>query len=199
MNILLLEDDTALNKVIKKVLELDNHIVSTFYDGADVLKNIDTSYNLYILDINVPNINGLELLNLLYNQNNNTKVIIITSNTDLNSLTQAYELGCIDFLTKPFHLAELKIKVNKLDTNSNTLISDIKLKDNETLTKKEKDLLNLLLDYKSRTVTYDLISQNIYKNKDMSMDGLRALVRRLRLKLVDDIVVNVIDEGYLIS
>jgi len=199
MNILLLEDDLALNRAITRVLKINNHNISGFFDGADVVKNLNLDFDLYILDINVPNINGLEILDLIYNKNNNVKVIIITSNTDLYSLTRAYELGCIDFLTKPFHLAELNIKINKLNIQTNILFSNIKLVENITLTKKENDLLSLLLEYKKSVVTYEQISVNIYNNKEMSMDGLRALVKRLRSKLVDDIIVNVIDSGYMIK
>ena len=59
MNILLLEDDIALNKAIKKVLELDYHTVNTFTDGQELIKSLDQRYDLYILDINVPHISGL--------------------------------------------------------------------------------------------------------------------------------------------
>ncbi len=198
MNILLLEDNIALNKAIKRILELSDHIVATFYDGAEVLKSISNLYDLYILDINVPNINGLELLDLIYNKNNNSKVIIITSNTDLNSLEKAYKLGCIDYIKKPFHLAELRIKTNRLDNSKNDILSFFNLKNDESLSKQEKKLLLLFLEHKGKIVTYNMIDENVYENKTMTMDGLRAMIRRVRAKLNDDIIINVIDEGYRI-
>ncbi len=199
MNILLLEDNIALNKAIKRILELSDHIVSTFYDGAEVLKSISNLYDLYILDINVPNINGLELLDLIYNKNNNSKVIIITSNTDLNSLEKAYKLGCIDYIKKPFHLAELRIKTNRLDNSKNDILSFFNLKNDESLSKQEKKLLLLFLEHKGKIVTYNMIDENVYENKTMTMDGLRAMIRRVRAKLNDDIIINVIDEGYRVN
>jgi len=196
MNILLLEDDISLHKAIKKVLELTNSDVHSFFDGNEVLLKIDNHFDLYILDINVPNINGLELLNMIYNQNKNAKIIMISSNTDLNTLNKAYKLGCIDYLRKPFHLQELRMKINRLQLLKNSLLDAIKFQENVTLTKKEKDFLLLLLEYKDMTITYELISQSVYKDKEMSMDALRSMIRRLRLKLVDDIIINVLDEGY---
>jgi len=199
MKILLLEDDVALNKAIKKVTELDKHTTVSYLDGQDVLDVIDDSYDLYILDINVPNINGLELLDIIYTKDNSSKVIIISSNTDINSLQKAYKLGCIDYLKKPFHLQELRIKIDKLNLVKIDILSSIQLKGNAELTKKEKSLLTILLNNVNSVVTYEMIENSVYKNKAMSLDSLRALVRRLRLKLEDDIIKNVLEEGYLMS
>jgi len=200
MNILLLEDNIALNRALLKVLQLDDHRVTSYLDGQQVLDSLNINYDLYILDINVPNINGLELLDLIYRKNNSSKVIIISSNSDVDSLQKAYKLGCIDYLNKPFHLEELRIKIDKLNVEKYNKLSNIKLKDETvSLTKKEKFLLTLLLENKGLIVTYAMIEDNVYQDKAMSMDSLRALVRRLRLKLVDDIIDNILEEGYTIS
>ena len=200
MTILLLEDNIALNRAILKVLQLDDNTVTSYTDGQEVLNNLNINYDLYILDINVPNINGLELLDLIYQKNKSSKVIIISSNSDVHSLQEAYKLGCIDYLNKPFHLEELRIKINKLSLEKSNKLSKIELKDEKiTLTKKEKDLLALLLENKGLLVTYEMIEESVYKDKLMSMDGLRALVRRLRLKLAEDIIENILEEGYTIS
>jgi diguanylate cyclase (GGDEF)-like protein len=127
-------------------------------------------------------------------------VIIISANADLNTLQEAYALGCVDYLKKPFHLDELRIKIDKLKIPRKHLASNIKLKNNDdVLTKKERTLLNLLLENQEAVVTYELIEEHVYQDKTMTMDGLRALVRRLRSKLVDDIIKNVLDEGYSVS
>ena len=200
MNILLLEDDIALNKAIKKILELDHHTVNTFMDGQSLIDTLDQLYDLYILDINVPHISGLELLDMILLQNDQAKVIMISSNTDIESLQRAYDLGCVDYLKKPFHIAELRAKINRLKISREHLASSIQLKiEGDTLAKKERRLLNLLLDNLTLIVTYDMIENYVYENRHMSMDALRTLVRRLRAKLRDDIIENVIDEGYTIS
>ena len=200
MNILLLEDDIALNKAIKRVLELDYHTVETFMDGQDLIDALDERYDLYILDINVPHISGLELLDMILLHDKQAKVIMISSNTDVQSLQIAYDLGCMDYLKKPFYIAELRAKINRLKIVKEPLYSGIKLKiEGDTLTKKERRLLNLLLDNLTQVVSYEMIENDVYENKHMSMDALRALVRRLRAKIEDDIIENIIDEGYTIS
>jgi len=200
MKILLLEDDIPLNKAIKKVLELDHHTVDTFIDGENMLGSIDQGYDLYILDINVPRISGLELLDIILDKNDQAKVIMISSNTDVRSLKTAYNLGCVDYLKKPFHITELRAKINRLNLSREHLASTVSLKaGSDPLAKKERKLLNLLLDNLSLVVSYEMIENYVYENKRMSMDALRALMRRLRSKLSDDIIENIIDEGYTIS
>ena len=199
MKILLLEDDVALNRAIKKVTELDSHKTTSYSDGQDVYDSLDDNYDLYILDINVPNVNGLELLNLIYLRDSSSKVIIISANTDLHSLEEAYKLGCMDYLKKPFHLEELRIKITKISLEVETLLDEVKLHDEMTLTKKEKAFVTLLMRNKNRVVTYEMIEDGVYRDSSMSMDGIRALVRRLRAKIVDDIIVNVLEEGYRIK
>ena len=199
MKILLLEDDIALNRAIKKITQLDGHTTRSFFDGQDVYDSLEDRYDLYILDINVPNIDGLALLNLIYENNHTSKVIIISANTDINSLTKAYQLGCIDYLKKPFHLEELRIKIDKQRVDAQELLQTINLRDEVTLTKKEKLFLLLLLTNRGRVVNYVMIEDSVYDGGTMSMDSLRALVRRLRVKLKDILIKNILEEGYMIN
>ena len=199
MKILLLEDDIPLNKSINDALTYSGYDVDTFFDGNDVIESLDTLYDLYIMDINVPNVSGLELLNLIHNQNSQVKIIMISSNTDIEIIKNAYNLGCIDYLKKPFHLEELRIKIDMLFSNSNSLLEELKLKPDSNLSKKEKRFLALLLNNRHQVTTYQMIDEFVYEDKLMTIDGVRALVRRLRTKLVDDVIKNVIDEGYILK
>ena len=199
MKILLLEDDLALNKSIYDALVYSGYSVDTFFDGNDVIDNLSSIYDLYIMDINVPNISGLELLNLIHNQNNQSKIIMISANTDINIIENAYNLGCIDYLKKPFHLKELRIKIDMFFSNTNSQLKEIKLKPDSTLSKKEKRFLTLLLNNKNQGTTYQMIDEFVYEDKTMTNDGIRALVKRLRGKLENDIIKNLPEEGYTIK
>ncbi len=199
MKILLLEDDVALNRAIKKVTQLDGHITQSFFDGQKVLDWIDTVFDLYILDINVPNVNGLELLRIIYEMNKSAKVLMISANTDIDSLQKAYKLGCMDYLKKPFHLEELRIKIAQLAPNEQDLLQNISLKEGFSLTKKEKILLQLLLSNSGKTVTYEMIEESVYREGTISMDSLRALVKRVRAKLDKKLIANVLEEGYVLK
>ena len=201
MNILLLEDDVALNKAITKVLQLDKHQVDSFTDGQDIIHHLDDNYDLYILDINVPHITGLELLKIIMKHDSRSKVIMISSNTDIQSLQSAYDAGCVDYLKKPFYTEELRVKVNRLDIPQRHLPGNIDLKEGyDSLSKKERDLLLLLLENQEYIVSYEMIDNVVYENQTMTPDAIRALIRRLRAKLPNNMVIrNIVDEGYTLS
>ena len=200
MKILLLEDDIALNKAIQRVLALDHHTIDAFFDGQTLMDTLENRYDLYILDINVPKISGLDILTAIMLQDIQAKVIMISSNTDMQSIQKAYDTGCVDYIKKPFHIAELRAKINRFNISKENLYTNIALKiEAQPLTKKEKGLLNLLLENFAHIVNYEMIDNQVYQDKSMTMDALRALVRRLRAKLDEDIIQNVIDEGYKIS
>jgi len=197
MKILLLEDNVALNRAITRLLTKDEHDVTSFFSGAEVLNNENLfSYDLYILDINVPDVNGLDVLKSIYDYNNQLKVIIISSNNDLKSIEKAYNYGCEDYLRKPFHIEELRLKIKKYLKKSKSSLDKIILKDNEKLTKMEKNFLLLLLKYEGEVVTYESIENLLYDGKDMHIASLRTMVRRLRKKLVISKIENIVGEGY---
>ena len=111
--IFLLEDDFSLNETIKEMLEESGFIVDTFYNGQKAFDNILADYTLYILDINVPNINGISILEKLKTINPNAKVLIISANINIDQIIEAYNKGCDDYLKKPFDIQELKLKIEK--------------------------------------------------------------------------------------
>ncbi|MFA6742218.1 MAG: response regulator transcription factor [Arcobacteraceae bacterium] len=211
MKIFLLEDDYSLNETIKEMLEINNHKITSFYDGEVAYKNIFNNYDLYILDINIPSLNGLEILKSIKNMSTKTKVIMISANINIETIKEAYALGCDDYLKKPFDVEELILKVEKLnkkDTNvfldeniyfnliSNELYIDSKKVE---LTKREKDLLILLLDNKGKTISYENIENFVYQGESKSSDAIRSLLKRLRKKLPKDLILNSIEEGYFIK
>ena len=110
MKIFLLEDDYSLNESIKEMLEIESFIVDSFYEGDVAYENIIGNYELYIFDINVPNIDGLFLLEHIKNITPNTKVIIMSANINIDKIKEAYNKGCDDYIKKPFDIHELAFK-----------------------------------------------------------------------------------------
>ena len=102
MKILVLEDNERLLNVIKNALEKENYQVDTFTDGDDALEALENGYNCFILDINVPNIDGISLLEMLRINHKDTPAIIISSNHDFEKIQKSYDLGCDDYIKKPF-------------------------------------------------------------------------------------------------
>jgi DNA-binding response OmpR family regulator len=211
MKIFLLEDDYSLNESIKEMLETENFIVDSFYEGDVAYENIIGDYELYIFDINVPNIDGLYLLEHIKNINPNSKVIMISANINIDQIKEAYLKGCDDYIKKPFDIEELLLKINKYTQKPHIIILDENLYFNKNdkklflnnieieLTKNERNLLILLINNKSNKVSHSQIEDYIYDRVSKSSDAIGSLVKRLRRKITKDIIFNSLDEGYYIK
>ncbi|MEN8302491.1 MAG: response regulator transcription factor [Campylobacterota bacterium] len=111
--ILLLEDDYELAETLQELLESNDYGVDLVHNGNEAIDaSYDNSYDLYIFDINVPDINGLELLKSLREADDKTPAIFISALVDLNSITKGFEVGADDYIKKPFFPQELLIRVN---------------------------------------------------------------------------------------
>ena len=111
--ILLLEDDEILSATIVDILEDTGYDVDLANDGEEAAElSYNSSYDLYIFDINVPEINGIELLKDLRYAGDNTPTIYITALVDIESITKAFNAGGEDYLKKPFFPQELLFRVN---------------------------------------------------------------------------------------
>lgn len=211
MKIFLLEDDYSLNEAIKEIIELENHCVDNFYEGDAAFNNISNNYDLYILDINTPNIDGLELLKAIKSTNLKTKVIMISANINIELMKKAYDLGCDDYLKKPFNLEELIFKINRYEQKNKIIYLDKDITFNLSkkeliinnqiidLTKNEKNLLTLLIENKGIKVSHEQIENFVYDGVSKSSDAIRSLVKRLRKKLTKELICNSLEEGYYIN
>ena len=215
MKILLLEDDIALNKSICDALIYSGYDVDTFFDGNDVIENLDKIYDLYIMDINVPNISGLELLNLIHNQTCQSKIIMISANTDINIIKNAYNLGCIDYLKKPFHLNELQLRINNIiktrqinsmhkrlsksysfDLNTRTLLFN---GESLTLNRRQLQVIELLAKNRANVVTFDMFRHYIWEDELISDTTIRSEIYRLKKNLKENFIKTIRNIGYIIE
>ncbi|QOP42066.1 response regulator transcription factor [Sulfurimonas marina] len=138
-NILLLEDDRELASTLAELLEENGYSVELVHNGNDAIDaSYDNKYELYVFDINVPDMNGLELLESLRNADDTTPTIFISAMIDLNSISKAFEIGADDYLKKPFFPEELLIRVKAKLAQTTKAISYKNLKffpDTKTLYK----------------------------------------------------------------
>ncbi|QKF74369.1 two-component system response regulator [Aliarcobacter faecis] len=210
MKILLLEDNQKLNETITKRLKMKNYNVISFIDGAEAYEKITEGFSCFILDINVPNIDGINILKKIRELYEIVPVIIISASVELDMIKQSYDFGCNDYLKKPFFIDELEIKIEKLcnikdkkiyfDKNSyfDFISSIIIINDKEIrLTKKEKLLLNLFLTKQNQVITYETIENYVWEGNFVSLDSIRSLILRLRKILDKDFIQTVIDTGYI--
>lgn len=197
MNILLIEDDLTLNELITDYLKLNGNSVVSLEDGMNAIDTIDkTNFDLYIIDINIPHINGLEIVKYIRQKDISTPIIMITASMELENFKTAYKNGCDDYIKKPFYLEELKIRIDKLlskKSNGNSLIkiSDTITYDTEyeelsvrgevkRLRKKERLLLNILLKNINKLVSNEIIENYVWENEIKELYPLRQLVNDLR-------------------
>ena len=210
MKILLLEDNKKLNSAIIKRLELKAYEVDGFTDGQDAYAAISDGYNCFVLDINVPTLDGIEILKRIREYYKEVPVIIISATVELDIIKESYDFGCNDYLKKPFFIDELEIKIKKLCKISDDKIefapdcsfdyndSSVSIHGKDTrLTKKEKLLINLLLINKNQIVAYEAIENYIWAGSFVSLDSIRSLVRRVRKILDADFIETIVDTGYI--
>ena len=114
MKVLLLEDNKRLSNLIIEALEEKNYKIDWFEDGKEALKAIYNGYDCFILDINVPGVDGLSFLKELRVMNKSTPAIIISANVELETIKDAYIKGCDEYIKKPFYIYELELKLDKL-------------------------------------------------------------------------------------
>ena len=209
MKILLLEDNKKLNETITKRLKLKGYDVSSLIDGAEAYEKITDGFSCFILDINVPNIDGIKILKKIREYYDQLPVIIISASVELDVIKQSYDLGCNDFLKKPFFIDELEIKIERFCNIQNDKIkfdensyfdfkSSLVVIDNieNRLTKKEKLLMNLFLTKKNQIISYEAIENYVWEGSFASLESIRSLIRRLRKVLTNEYNQAVVDTGY---
>lgn len=216
MKILLLEDDVAYNQSIKEYLESLGYQVDAFEDGMEAYYAIyEKSYHLLLLDIRVPGLDGYELMKKLKADNKDTPVIFIISLTDINNLSIGYELGCSDYIKKPFALKELKYRVEQIlklyyfHTNSDKVLLcegysyDVKnelLYDSSDivvdLTNKEKQLVLLLVSNINNYVPIDRIKDEVWNDSYVNDVDVRMCIKNIRKKTSKDFISSQRGVGY---
>jgi len=197
MNVLLIEDDIQLNTTITNFLKSINYEVTSLRDGEVAINTIDNkNFNLFIIDINLPNINGLDIVKYIRLKDSTTAIIMITASMELDNLKNAFKNGCNEYIKKPFFLEELELRINNLLKNqnedsikiSNNISFDIKYEEliiegrTIQLRKKEKKLLSLFLQNVNHTVDTEQIQNFVWENEIKETYPLRQLVNELRKK-----------------
>ena len=216
MKILLLEDEVMLNESIKEYLESDGHIVDAFFDGMAAFEGIQKSiYDLLILDINVPGIDGLSVLEKLHMLKIHIPTIYISALVDIEDISRAYDLGCHDYLKKPFHLKELSLKIDKIKLADKAPKLHLRLSKNysydqehnlllfqqepQILTKRQSQIIDLLARNRGMIVNFEQFSEYVWDDYCVDNATIRAEINRLKKTLYEDIIVNVRGMGYMIE
>lgn len=216
MKIFLLEDDFALNKIIKLSLLNKGFFMDSFTDGYKAIDAVlNSKYDLYILDLNVLGFDGHKVLELIRKEDLTVPIIMISAEIDIENIKKSYSLGCNDYIKKPFDFEELflriqyhlsHIKKNEkqdfiIDLNYDfkfNLLEQTLHKSNQEieLTSKEKLLLTLLVKNINNCVTNEMIHEYVWDSKDMEAVSMRTIIHKLKKKLKNGMIINLRGVGY---
>ncbi|EIJ40501.1 response regulator transcription factor [Galbibacter orientalis] len=203
MKILVIEDEPQLLNNIKESLEKEKFLVETASDYYSAIDKIFIyEYDCILLDIMLPNGNGLTLLSELKKKGENENIIIISAKDSLDDKLKGLALGADDYLTKPFHLAELNARVNavlrrqKLGGKNTLEIANIIIDIKErtftvnskdiVLNRKEFDIINYFLLNKNRLVTKAALAEHVWGDNADNADNFDFVyyqIKNLRKKL----------------
>ena len=218
MKILVVEDNEELNNTLKEILEINDYIVDSVFDGEQALEFANLyEYDLIILDIMLPKIDGYKVCQILREKGNNTPVLMLTAKDTLQDKVKGLDIGADDYLVKPFEIEELLARVRALirrvSTEKNKIVNlgDIKIdlekrevyRDGKSLviTPKLFCILEQLIRNRGKIVTYESLMNKCWDITDYpSKETVRANIKLLRKILQDkDIIQNISGVGYKIE
>ncbi len=216
MKILLLEDEYSLRISIEEFLSDIGYEVDGFMDGEEAHDAIyNKSYDILLLDVNVPSLNGFELLKKIKQNGKNVPTIFLTSMIDIDDLKEGYKRGCCDYIRKPFDLEELELRIeqalaNLLEENSSVIhindqvTYDMKKRkllfgDKEiVLRKTELDILESLIKNKNAVVSTEMLQDEVW-GEYVEPATIRVQLNNLRKRLPGKIIQNRRGLGYIIE
>ena len=202
MKILLVEDTVQLNKALSTLLSRNSYTVDSAFDGEEALLFVkDYQYDLIILDIMLPKINGLEVLKSIRKNKIDTPVILLTAKSTIEDKVLGLDLGADDYLPKPFNTEELLARIRALgrrnkpyEDNNEIVFGDLLINENAALCKcgensiklssKELQILILLVKAKGNIVSADRIATQAWNEEAFSTsENVWPFITSLRKKL----------------
>ena len=203
MKLLLVEDTEQLNKALTTLLKRNSYLVDSAFDGEEALLFLkDYQYDVIILDIMLPHIDGLEVLTRARKQGIQTPIILLTAKSTIEDKITGLDLGADDYLPKPFSTEELLARIRALSRRKNISIkenkeityNDLVIDENnlvikcgdksETLSRKEMQIMMLLIESNGNVVSLDTITKSAWDIESYSTsENVWVYISYLRKKL----------------
>lgn len=208
MKILLLEDDKILCESLKEYLECEGYRVDVAHRGTEVFDlTFSHAYDLYILDINVPDTDGFNVLSSLKESGDDTPAIYITALTDIHSISRGFKIGAEDYIKKPFDPEELVIRIkSKYESSENFIcLNDLSYDPVNRVIQKEGEII--VLGEVQQSIFHALVTNqnkiiDTYTLMDMleqsNANALRVNLAKLKNRLGIEIK-NIRGQGYMIE
>ncbi len=210
-NLLILEDDELFLDTLEDFLSESGFNITKALSPKEAIElSYKHKFDMFIFDINLPQISGLKLLKELKNGGVTTPTLFLSSRADINSIKEAFDIGAVEYLKKPIGLDELLIRVNailkkfdnrlKIDANLEFDYDNLQIINENSKTqisKKEADLLLLLLKNRGKIVTKELILNELWSfEQEGSFGSLRVYINGIKKALNRDCITNIRGVGY---
>ena len=218
MRLLIVEDEKQICDTVAKSLYAAGYEVDTCYDGEEAFECIlAENYDLIVLDLNLPGMDGMEILKELRQRNEETKVLILSARGQIVDKVEGLDAGANDYMEKPFHLQELEARIRSLtrrkfvqkdiclecgDIRFDTIKREVYAKGNKvSLTRKENGILEYMLFNIGRPVSQEELIEHVWDASVDSFSGsirvhMSSLRRKLKAELGYDPIINKVGEGY---
>lgn len=221
MRLLVVEDEINLCQSIAEGLRMDGYEIDTCQDGGEALQMCKVeSYDLILLDLNLPGLDGMEVIYCLRKTDTKTPVLILSARSQIQDKVEGLDAGANDYLTKPFHFEELEARVRSL-TRRKFIQEDIRLTCREVsfdtksrnayagdqllnLTRKEAGLLEYLLLHQGQPVSQEELMEHLWDGSVNSFSNsirvhVSSLRKKLRAALSYDPIQNKVGQGYVLG
>lgn len=212
MKILFLEDDPIIAESVLEFLSESYEVRHCFSSKEALACAEEETFSLYIFDINVPGISGIELLRSLRSFNDATPAIFITAYQELSYLTKGFNAGANDFIRKPFEVEELAVRIENIRRQF-SMDTEIKIGESiyfnqmthqigtqtqkVSISLKESQILHYLVSHKNRVVSTEELLQNLWEYDEMpGHDTIRTYIKNLRQIVGKEHIVNIRAAGY---
>lgn len=198
MNLLLVEDDKELSKVLNKILTINEYRVTQAYDGVEALDYLARDhYDIIIMDVMMPRLNGIETLKRIRENKNSVPVLMLTAKSMTDDIVVGLDSGADDYLTKPFQMKELLARLRALSKRTQSIASlnignielnpntyELKAVNSIKLTNKEYKIMELLIHNSNVYLSTDRLLELIWDiDDDIDIGVIWVFISGLRKKL----------------
>jgi len=204
MKLLIVEDERSLSRAICEYLRVEGHICEEAHNYKEALiKTADNTYNCLVLDIGLPDGNGLDIIRAMKANKATDRILILSARSSVEDKITGLKIGADDYLSKPFHMAELSARINSLcrrnsyDGFNEISFNEIRVRTDAqeayvndiqmNLTRKEYDLLLFFMVNRNRVITKESIVEHLWGDNVVltdSFDFIYTHVKNLRKKLI---------------
>jgi DNA-binding response OmpR family regulator len=214
MKVLLVEDDRLLGESLTEYLQSEGFITDWVYDPREVMDLLEvSSYDVIVLDLMMPHVGGEELIKAIREKDKETPILVLTAKQRLEDKRTCFELGADDYLTKPFEMEELTLRLKALYRRKNpqdVVVIDgvevcfskemVKVEGKPlSLSKKDWLVLKFLVENRGRFVSHEEILNYVWGDEPVGEEVVRAHIKNLRKLMPEGFIKTMKGRGYRVG